>query len=444
MGRGGSGKWRAFCGLGRSIEVPAAGHFDGEFSERLAGDQAGAVEQGCGLEPQALGDCRSPSNEYQVRLTHVGQAAMRRQRGRECVAQRAVECFDAPCPIDQGRERRFRERWTRARGSGARGGAARHGWSRIRLEMNIIIVARPFSTPQVLRFGHWRSYAWLGAGASAVLGTVLALGVLLGALFVGPQQARAELDAARTQLEAQRAEIEQVRASVARDVDALAVRLGRLQAEATRLNALGERLAKAGKLDDGEFDFSAEPGLGGAASVAPVATSLSLPDAGSALAQLEAQFDTQSRQLGVLESVLIDEQLDRSLLPAGMPIRAGYISSGYGYRTDPFTGRPDFHPGVDFNGELNQAVLAVAAGVASFVGVKPGYGNVVEIDHGNGFVTRYAHNNANLVQLGNTVRAGDVIARMGRTGRATGVHVHFEVWRDGRLVNPSQYVRAMR
>jgi murein DD-endopeptidase MepM/ murein hydrolase activator NlpD len=226
-------------------------------------------------------------------------------------------------------------------------------------------------------------------------------------------------------------------------MDALAVRLGKLQAESMRLNALGERLAAVGKLDDGEFDFSAEPALGGPKSSAP-AVSLSAAEVDSALERLEEQFDRQSAQLGMLESVLFDREVDLGLMPAGLPVRAGYKSSGFGYRADPFTGRPEFHGGVDFNGPRGTDVVSVAGGVVSYAGKKPGYGNVVEIDHGNGYMTRYAHNDRNVVDVGTPVRAGELIAKMGSTGRATGVHVHFEVWLNGRLVNPAEYIRAIR
>lgn len=285
----------------------------------------------------------------------------------------------------------------------------------------------------------------------AVAGTLLAgvaalflgVGALLGATVVGPGQARAEIAQARDQLEQQESELAQVQASVARDMDALAVRLGKLQAEAMRLNALGERLAVIGRLDDGEFDFGAEPGLGGPKSSAP-SVSLSAADVDGALDRLEAQFDRQSAQLGMLESVLFDREVDLGLMPAGLPVRTGFKSSGFGYRADPFTGRPEFHGGVDFNGPRGSEVISVAGGVVAYAGKKPGYGNVVEIDHGNGYLTRYAHNDRNLVEVGSPVRAGDVIAKMGSTGRATGVHVHFEVWLNGRLVNPVEYIRAIR
>lgn len=309
--------------------------------------------------------------------------------------------------------------------------------------MNIIIVARPLSSPKVVQLGDRRTMAVAGALLAGVAAVFVGLGALLGATVVGPGQARAEIAQAREQLQRQEAELAQVQQSVARDMDALAVRLGKLQAESMRLNALGERLAAVGKLDDGEFDFSAEPALGGPKSSAP-AVSLSAAEVDSALERLEEQFDRQSAQLGMLESVLFDREVDLGLMPAGLPVRAGYKSSGFGYRADPFTGRPEFHGGVDFNGPRGSDVVSVAGGVVAYAGKKPGYGNVVEIDHGNGYLTRYAHNDRNLVEVGTPVRAGDLIAKMGSTGRATGVHVHFEVWLNGRLVNPAEYIRAIR
>ncbi len=308
--------------------------------------------------------------------------------------------------------------------------------------MNIIIVAKPFSTPKVLRLADWRSVAPFLAAVGGVFGLALLGGAILGAHYIGPSALRDELVAARGELSAQRAEVTRLNETVERDMNALALRIGKLQAEAMRLNALGDRLAKVGQLDDGEFDFREEPAMGG--PELKTVLKLDAGDVAGAVGQLEAQLTRQSDQLSMLEALLMDRELDQSLLPAGLPVRQGYASSRFGYRTDPFTGKPDFHPGVDFNGVRGQDILAVAGGVVAFVGRKPGYGNVVEIDHGNGYLTRYAHNDRNTVDEGTAVRAGDVIAKMGATGRSTGVHVHFEVWQKGKLVNPSQYLRAMR
>jgi murein DD-endopeptidase MepM/ murein hydrolase activator NlpD len=308
--------------------------------------------------------------------------------------------------------------------------------------MNIIIVAKPFSTPKVLRLTSLRSAAPLILLGLGLLSGTAVVGAVAGSQFVAPSAARKELQAAREELDRQKAAVQRVNDSVGRDMNALALRIGKLQAETTRLNALGERLAKIGKLDDGEFNFREEPALGGPETTPQI--EIDANDVAKAVGSLESQLARQSQQLSMLESLLLDRELDQSMLPAGLPVHSGYASSGFGYRSDPFTGKADFHPGIDFNGQKGADILAVAGGVVSFVGQKPGYGNVVEIDHGNGFVTRYAHNDKNLLDEGTPVRAGDLIAKMGNTGRSTGVHVHFEVWQNGRLVNPSQYIRAMR
>jgi murein DD-endopeptidase MepM/ murein hydrolase activator NlpD len=373
---------------------------------------------------------------------------MGRQRRGEGATQCQVERLEEAGAFDHTGQGRPAADARSVDGTVGGGGSALHGqYNQIRAQgendMKIIIVASPHSTPKMLQLGDWRAKAATGVALAGLAGVFVALGVSLGAVFAGPSQARVEITQARGELERQRAELAEVQQSVQRDMDALALRLGKLQAESMRLNALGERLAKVGKLDDGEFDFRAEPALGGPAPLSST-VSMTATEVDSALERLESQFARQSDQLGMLESVLFDREIDQGLMPAGIPVRSGYKSSGFGYRADPFTGRPDFHPGVDFNGPRGSDIIAVAGGVVSYSGKKPGYGNVVEIDHGNGYMTRYAHNDSNLVDVGTPVRAGDLLARMGSTGRATGVHVHFEVWLNGRLVNPSEYIRAMR
>ena len=309
--------------------------------------------------------------------------------------------------------------------------------------MNLIIVAKPFSTPRVLRFGDFRSRAKLCLGIAGLFTLIASIGAVAGVKLLGPAAVRDEVAQARMELEQQRSEVTRLNESVTRDMNALTLRIGLLQAEATRLNALGERLAKIGKLEDGEFNFREEPGLGGPTAPEMV-YALSGGDVAHAVDELETQLARQSHQLTMLESLLLDRSLDQSLLPAGMPVRSGYASSGYGFRVDPFTGSRHFHAGVDFNGPRGSDILAVAGGVASFVGWKPQYGNVVEIDHGNGYMTRYGHNDRIVIEEGMPVKAGQVISKMGSTGRSTGNHVHFEVWQNGRLANPSQYIRAIR
>jgi murein DD-endopeptidase MepM/ murein hydrolase activator NlpD len=132
--------------------------------------------------------------------------------------------------------------------------------------------------------------------------------------------------------------------------------------------------------------------------------------------------------------------LNQAIRPDGRPVVEGYISSYYGERQDPFNGHEAMHKGVDFAGVMGSQVVAVAAGVVTRAEGQAGYGNLVEINHGNGFVTRYGHNQKVLVGVGDTVVRGQSIALMGSTGRSTGPHVHFEVLRNGRQVNPIAFV----
>ena len=306
--------------------------------------------------------------------------------------------------------------------------------------MNIIIVAKPDAGTRVFSFSDRRVRVAAAVVCSGVVLGLFAIGAWFGAAFIGPRNLRDQLSGTRTELAEQQGEVDRLNSVVSRDMNALAMRLGRIQAETTRLNALGGRLAKLGKLDDGEFDFDSAPDLGGPEHNG-VMMATPPEQISSEIFRLERQLAAQSRQLSVLEELLVDREIDASLMPSGVPVRIGYISSGYGYRTDPINGSHDFHPGVDFDGSYGDDILAVGSGVVSYSGNKPGYGNTVEIDHGNGYVTRYAHNSKNLVTVGDPIRDGDVIGKVGSTGRSTGTHVHFEVWRDGRVVNPNEFVR---
>ncbi|MBN6149990.1 M23 family metallopeptidase [Xanthomonas sp. AmX2] len=269
-----------------------------------------------------------------------------------------------------------------------------------------------------------------------VLGTVLGIGMVLG---IGVSAATGIAGSAqlRAKVAQQDAELAQVRRDAQTQVNALAARLGELQAQATRLNALGERLTRMGKLQDGEFDFDQPVGVGGGDEPSEDMPAAQLHQD---LDGLEKQFDTSGKQLSVLESLLFDHQLDQNAVPSRMPIRNSYITSGFGGRADPFGGGAANHKGIDFHANVGDPVLAVADGVVSYSGVRGGYGNVVEVDHGNGYVTRYAHNSRLSVKVGDLVRVGQQVAKAGSTGRSTGAHVHFEVWKDGRVMNPRQFL----
>lgn len=265
----------------------------------------------------------------------------------------------------------------------------------------------------------------------AVVAATLVAGTALGAVIQA-----GEVNALRAELASQDAQIEETRRAAQREVNALAARLGELQAQATRLNALGDRLTQVAKLGDGEFDFNSPVGIGGHGPVHDMAAS----ELRDGIAGIDAEFGAAGAQLSVLEMLLFNRELDRNAMPSRSPVAASYITSGFGRRADPFGGGAAWHKGIDFSARTGDPVMAVADGVVSFSGVRSGYGKVVEIDHGNGYVTRYAHNSANIVQVGDLVRVGQQIARAGSTGRSTGAHVHFEVWENGRVMNPRKYL----
>jgi murein DD-endopeptidase MepM/ murein hydrolase activator NlpD len=235
------------------------------------------------------------------------------------------------------------------------------------------------------------------------------------------------------------AEIQAVRHTAQADLDALTLRIGQLQAQMLRLNALGSRLVSQGNLDSGEFDFSSQPAMGGPQDALP-GKSVPFNDFIGMLDDLDQELGDREQQLSVLESVLLSRSLSERVMPSGRPITDGWLSSRFGKRNDPFTGKRAHHKGLDFAGKKGSDVVAVGDGVITWSGRRSGYGNLVEINHGNGYATRYGHNQRNLVKVGDTVKKGELIALMGSSGRSTGPHVHFEVLRNGKAVNPSRYI----
>jgi murein DD-endopeptidase MepM/ murein hydrolase activator NlpD len=162
------------------------------------------------------------------------------------------------------------------------------------------------------------------------------------------------------------------------------------------------------------------------------------------LDRLTQALTDRKHKFDLLEDLLLYRQLQADTRPAGRPVAEGWISSTYGWRRDPFTGRKDLHRGLDFVGETGSDILAVADGVVHYAGLRSGYGLTVEIRHGNGFLTRYAHNSTLAVSRGDLVRQGQVIAAMGNTGRSTGTHLHFEVVRDDQHEDPMPYIKTGR
>ncbi len=297
------------------------------------------------------------------------------------------------------------------------------------------------------RRGNVRQFDLAQPRIAAVVGLIVVT-VLAGVFFGGimfARQLQIEQPDERVvrwekELYRQRDQIDQLRQISRENLDALAVRLGQMNAHVIRLDALGRRLTKMGDLDDGEFDFESPPARGGAEPSYDGAT-VGMPDLGAMVDNLDEQLQDRQQQLGVLENLLLNRNLSKQVHPEGRPVRSGWVSSYFGKRTDPFTGRPAWHKGLDFAGRDGSDVVAVAAGVVTWSRERYGYGQMVEINHGNGYVTRYAHNQANLVAVGDKIEKGQTIAKMGSTGRATGPNLHFEVLLNSRVVNPLQYIQ---
>ncbi|MBL4795526.1 MAG: M23 family metallopeptidase [Pseudomonadales bacterium] len=233
--------------------------------------------------------------------------------------------------------------------------------------------------------------------------------------------------------------VNQARESAEYKIKAVSLRLAQMQAQLVRLDALGERLTEVAKLRSDEFIFSQVPAVGGPLG-ADLGDAFQPPEFLAELDRIAEDIEKREEQLSVLESLLEGKKLVKDVFIAGRPIGRGWMSSRYGHRTDPFNGRLAWHKGVDFAGKEDSDVISVAAGVVTWSSDRYGYGQMVEVNHGGGFVTRYAHNKENLVKVGDIVKKGQVLAKMGSTGRSTGPHVHFEVIKNGSHVNPTRYI----
>jgi murein DD-endopeptidase MepM/ murein hydrolase activator NlpD len=282
----------------------------------------------------------------------------------------------------------------------------------------------------------------LALSALVVLGTlggVFAMGMQLGARAGGLAGAHSAWGRV---LAEQKSDIAEMRARVQDRVNAIAGRLGQLDAHIIRIDALGKRLTTLANIDRRQFNFDDEPAATPPA-VSSGPTSRQLPDLTSQLSQLEQRVDLRDAQLSALENVIVGRKVTEAVRPEGKPVGVGEISSYFGERSDPFTGEEGFHKGLDFAGIAGEPVVAVAAGVVTWVGERSGYGTLVEISHGNGYVTRYAHNQSALVAVGQTVSRGEHIALMGSTGHSTGPHVHFEVLHNGTQIDPLSFVKRL-
>jgi murein DD-endopeptidase MepM/ murein hydrolase activator NlpD len=304
------------------------------------------------------------------------------------------------------------------------------------LTVNIILVSERLPKARTITLG------WLHLAGAAVLMLTLVL-TLAGALNYGILRFAAELNIPYVKdmlVSIHQRQQEKNQSYLQDNLNAMAVRLGQMQAQLLRLDTLGERLAKLAGFKPQDLMFNEVPGRGGAISSVP-SQSLSLGDFTRQVDLLTQQLEDRGDKLGLLESMFTLESARKKLIPTKLPVEGGWYSSNYGWRIDPFSGQRAFHEGIDFMAEDGTPIYAAAAGVVVYSEFHPQYGNMIEIDHGNDLISRYAHASKRLVKVGDVVLRGSRIADVGRTGRATGSHLHFEVRQRGAARNPAQFLQ---
>ena len=306
--------------------------------------------------------------------------------------------------------------------------------------MNVVIFGNGFGKPRQISLSGRASSVIVALFAVVLVSVAFGVGYWFSS-YTGSGVSVRELADISRDLTSQRAAIANTRQQTEDTLDALAISVGQMNARIIRLDALGRRLTGMADLEDGEFDFDAVPAIGGPEDPYTAGSAVAVPELVASMEDLDGQLSSREAQLKVLESMLMNQNLSNRVYPQGRPVKSGWMSSYFGKRTDPFTGKLANHRGVDFAGKEGAEVVAVADGVVTWSAPRYGYGRMVEINHGNGYSTRYAHNSENLVSVGDEVKKGQVVSLMGHTGRATGPNLHFEVLKRGQRVNPDKFIR---
>ncbi|TMH02063.1 MAG: M23 family metallopeptidase [Betaproteobacteria bacterium] len=305
--------------------------------------------------------------------------------------------------------------------------------------MNIIFVSGATARARTLTLD-WRHWTMGGIGLAILF---LAFTLLFNYLTLRYAAAIKHPLLQAIVLADQRQEAQKAQEVIHGHLSAMAVKLGELQAQMLRIDGLGERLAKLAGLKPQELTMapldSSSAGRGGPAPT--MTRELSVDEFSALLAQLSRQVNERSDQLGILEALLVNDSANKRFLPTLSPIEDGWFSSNFGWRLDPFTGEKSFHEGIDFPAEVGTPIEAAASGKVVYAEVHPAYGKMLEIDHGNGLVTRYAHCSSLSVKEGDLVVRGQRVGTVGSTGRSTGPHLHFEVRLNGAPQNPARFLQ---
>lgn len=302
--------------------------------------------------------------------------------------------------------------------------------------MNIILVSGQMAKTRNFTLSSWQIASLFLLLSVLMMGAALALQYAL--VRFAPEGLNDEIRTLLSQVQTDEQQKQQV--YMHSSLDAMAVRVGQMQAQVQRLDALGARLAKLTGMKPDEFQFAQPPAQGGPLVFSPD-QKMSENGLKQQLDRLGHVVNDRSDKLLALETMLLQNQLSSKLLPSIPPVHGGFYSSNFGWRIDPFTGMNAMHEGVDFVADAGTSIYASAGGVVAYARMHPQYGNMVEIDHGNGIVTRYGHASKLLVKVGQVVRRGDKISEVGSTGRSTGNHLHFEVRYQGIAQNPVRFLK---
>jgi len=306
--------------------------------------------------------------------------------------------------------------------------------------VNIVIFPRDRARPVSFRLRPWLAAVAIALILAGIVGNLFWLRYTTAGLDVFAAAPSAQSLQLRAEIAEQKSVLNALRAQAASDSTAVGRRLASMQARFMRLEAVGERLTEVAGLVDGEFSFGQPAAVGGPEEMAFASQEGLSADFATQLDRLSRELASRETELDVLDGLLATRKLADERSPRPRPITWGWLSSPYGSRVDPITGRPGWHAGVDFAGEEGSSVVAVAGGVVTHAGTRYGYGELVEINHGDGYVTRYGHHKEVVVKVGDVVKKGEQIGLMGSTGRSTGPHVHFEVLKNGKAENPAAFL----
>lgn len=299
--------------------------------------------------------------------------------------------------------------------------------------VNIIFVSSRFSKARTVCVGHCQTGVLLAGGLMLFMAMSGLFGYLILFRFGGLQVPVVQ----KLLISSQQTETAKNREALQQRLSAMAIKVGEMQAQVMRLEALGERVAKVAGIKKDEINFDRKPGRGG---LLQPGEAVSLSDFEGELSKLSRVLDDKSDHLAVMDAMLSRESVRRAALPTAPPVSIGFFSSNYGWRLDPFTGQRAMHEGVDFVAEYGTPIKAAAGGIVIYSDYHPGYGNMLEVDHGNGLISRYGHASKRLVKEGDVVLRGQKIGEVGSTGRSTGPHLHFEVLLNGTPQNPTRYL----